>query len=200
MKTGVTVPEDDFLVLSSLPPTRAQKQLALVFVLGLLVVVFIIAGPLSDVRLPRVDAFVPAHVMAMFVNDSITAVLLFAQFSILRSRAILVLASGYLFTALVLIPYVLVFPGLFVPGRGLFGGMQTYIMALVFLARCFSHVRNRLCLVKGCGAKQTILAGHGERGDHPECRLDGSHHLDSGISLHSGRSKTATRDAQFPTS
>ena len=100
-KTGVIVPEDDFFVLSSLPPTRAQKQLALVFVLGLLVVVFIIAGPLSDVRLPRVDAFVPAHVMAMFVNDSITAVLLFAQFSILRSRAILVLASGYLFTALV---------------------------------------------------------------------------------------------------
>jgi signal transduction histidine kinase len=124
-KSAAAVPEDDFFVLSSLPPSRAQKQLALVFVLGLLVVAFIIAGPLSDVRLPRVDAFVPAHVVAMFVNDSITAVLLFAQFSILRSRAILVLASGYLFTALVLVPYVLVFPGLFVPERGLFGGMQT---------------------------------------------------------------------------
>jgi signal transduction histidine kinase len=118
-------PEDDFFVFSSLPPTRTQKQLALFFMLGLLVVTFLIAGPLSYVRLPRVDAFVPAHVMAMFVNDLITAVLLFAQFSILRSRAILVLASGYLFTALVLIPYVLVFPGLLVPERGLFGGMQT---------------------------------------------------------------------------
>jgi hypothetical protein len=34
----------------------------------------------------------------MLVNDSITAVLLFAQFSILRSRALLAIASGYLFT------------------------------------------------------------------------------------------------------
>ena len=124
-KLAATVPEYDFFVLSSLPPTRAQKQLALAFVLGLMVVVFIIAGPLSSTRLPRIDAFVPAYVTAMFVNDLITAILLFAQFSILRSRAILVLASGYLFTALVLIPYILMFPGLFVPERGLVGGMQT---------------------------------------------------------------------------
>jgi signal transduction histidine kinase len=61
----------------------------------------------------------------MFVCDSITAILLYAQFSILRSRAILVIASGYLFTALILIPFVLVFPGMFVPGEGLFGGPQS---------------------------------------------------------------------------
>jgi hypothetical protein len=57
----------------------------------------------------------------MLVCDSITAILLYAQFSILRSRAILVIASGYVFTALILIPYALEFPGLFVPG-GLLGG------------------------------------------------------------------------------
>ena len=85
----------------------------------------ITAGPLSGVRLGRVDAFVPAYATAMFVCDSITAILLFVQFSILRSRAILVIASGYLFTALILIPFVLVFPGVFVPGRGLFGGLQS---------------------------------------------------------------------------
>ena len=60
----------------------------------------------------------------MFVCDSITAILLYAQFSILRSRAILVIASGYLFTALILIPWILVFPGVFVPA-GLMGGMQS---------------------------------------------------------------------------
>ena len=60
----------------------------------------------------------------MFVCDSITAILLFAQFSILRSRAILVIASGYLFSALILIPWILTFPGVFATG-GLIGGLQS---------------------------------------------------------------------------
>jgi signal transduction histidine kinase len=57
------------------------------------------------------------------VTDSITAILLYAQFSVLRSRAILVIASGYLFTALLIVPYVLAFPGVFAP-HGLIGGVQ----------------------------------------------------------------------------
>ena len=60
----------------------------------------------------------------MFVTDSVTAVLLYAQFSILRSRAILVIASGYLFTAFIVVLYVLAFPGVLAP-NGLIGGMQT---------------------------------------------------------------------------
>ena len=60
----------------------------------------------------------------MFVCDSITAILLFAQFSVLRSRAILVIATGYLFTALILIPWILTFPGVFAP-TGLLGGPQS---------------------------------------------------------------------------
>ncbi|RWI15204.1 sensor histidine kinase [Mesorhizobium sp.] len=125
-RTAVTVPEDDFFVLSSLPPSRAQKQLALVFVLGLLAVyVLITVGPFSGIHPSRVDAFVPAYATAMFVNDSITAILLYTQFSILRSRATLLIASGYLFTALMLIPFVLAFPGLFTPKGGLVGGMQS---------------------------------------------------------------------------
>jgi signal transduction histidine kinase len=120
------VPEEQRLLLSSLSPGPAQKRLALAVVLSLLAVFALItAGPLSGVRLGRVDAFVPAYATAMFVCDSITAILLFVQFSILRSRAILVIASGYLFTAIMLIPFVLVFPGMFVPGRGLFGGLQS---------------------------------------------------------------------------
>jgi hypothetical protein len=85
-------------------------------VLGLLVFfVLVAAGPLSGVHLSRIDAFVPAYATALFVNDTITAILLYPQFSILRSRAILVIASGYLFTALILIPWILVFPGVFAP-------------------------------------------------------------------------------------
>ena len=91
----------------------------------------ITAGLLSGVHPSRVDAFVPAYLTAMFVCDSITAILLYAQFSILRSRAILVVASAYLFTALILIPYVLTFPGVFV-STGLIGGPQSAGWLYVF--------------------------------------------------------------------
>src|ERR1700731_2836075 len=117
--------EPDF-ILSSLSPGLAQKRLALGVVLVLLAVFFITAsGPLSAIRLPRIDAFIPAYASAMFVNDSITAVLLLAQFSILRSRALLAISSGYLFTAFILIPWMLSFPGVFTPGGLLGAGLQT---------------------------------------------------------------------------
>ena len=75
------------LVLSNLSPSVAQRRFALGVVLVLLVVFVIVAGPLSGLPLRRVDAFIPAYGTAIFVIDSITAALLFAQFSILRSHA-----------------------------------------------------------------------------------------------------------------
>src|ERR1700688_549751 len=124
VKTTVVDPEEQHFILSSLSPSRAQKRLALAVVLVLLVVLFIIEGPLSTTQAGRIDAFVPAYATAMFVNDSITAVLLFAQFSILRSPALLAISSGYLFTALILIPWTLTFPGIFTPGGLLGAGLQ----------------------------------------------------------------------------
>src|SRR3979411_964855 len=126
VKTAAAVPEEQHFILSSLSPNRAQRRLALAVVLALLVAFFITeVGPLSTIQLGRIDAFVPAYATAMFVIDSITAVLLFAQFSILRSRALLVIASGYLFTALIVIPWLLTFPGVFTPGGLLGAGLQS---------------------------------------------------------------------------
>src|SRR3981081_439382 len=122
--TATDLPEEQNFIISSLPPGRAQKQLALAVVLALLAAFLVMAWPLSTIQLARVDAFVPAYAMAMFVTDSITAVLLFAQFSILRSRALLAIASGYLYTALIVIPWMLTFPGIFTPGGLLGAGLQ----------------------------------------------------------------------------
>jgi signal transduction histidine kinase len=124
VNTATVVPEEHF-ILSSLSPGRAQRRLALAVVLALLVGFFIAEGPLSTIQLGRIDAFVPAYATAMLVNDLITAVLLFAQFSILRSRALLAIASGYLFTALVVIPWLLTFPDVFAPGGLLGAGLQS---------------------------------------------------------------------------
>jgi signal transduction histidine kinase len=116
----VSSPPGRELVLSNLSPSPAQRWLALGVVLVLLVGFIIVVGPLSTLRLPRIDAFVPIYGTWIFVNDSITAALLFSQFSILRSRALLALANGYLLTAFFAIPWTLTFPGVFAP-EGLLG-------------------------------------------------------------------------------
>ena len=67
-------------VLSNLSPSVAQRRFALGVVLVLLVVFVIVAGPLFTLPLRRIDAFIPAYGTAIFVIDSITAALLFAQF------------------------------------------------------------------------------------------------------------------------
>ena len=48
-----------------------------------------------------------------------------SQFAVLRSRALLILASGYLFTAPTALVHALTFPGLFTPAGLLSGGAQT---------------------------------------------------------------------------
>jgi signal transduction histidine kinase len=125
VNTATVVPEEQHFLLSSLSPGRAQKRFVLAVVLALLVASFITEGWFSTIQLGRIDAFIPAYATAMFVNDTITAVLLFAQFSIIRSRGLLALASGYLFTALVVIVWLLTFPGVFAPGGLLGGGLQS---------------------------------------------------------------------------
>src|SRR6202171_4503648 len=125
MKTAFAAPDEQHLILSSLAPSLAQKRLALGVVLLLLVAFCIIAGALSTVQLARIAPFVPIYATAVIVNEAITAVLLFAQFSIVRSRALLAISSGYLFTALISIPWMLTFPGVFAPGGLLGAGLQS---------------------------------------------------------------------------
>src|SRR5215217_2817520 len=122
--THSVVPEEQSFVLSNMPPSPAQKRLALGIVLGLMCALYLVLWPFGGIQLGAVHSFVAVYTTGMFVTDSITAILLYAQFSILRSRAILVLASGYLFTAFLIIPYVLAFPGVLAP-NGVVGGLQT---------------------------------------------------------------------------
>lgn len=119
--TTTVAPEVRQFLYSSLPPSKAQTQLALGVLLGIVIIVFVATGPLSHLRTAPVPAFLPVYVTTMIATDSITAILLFTQFVILRSRAVLVIAIGYAFAALALIPYLLTFPGLFA-SRGLIDG------------------------------------------------------------------------------
>ena len=112
-------PDSQPLLISALPPSRAHKRAALAVSLFLLAAFFAVL-PVAAVKVRQIDVFIPIVATVMFLNDSITASLLLAQFSVVRSRALLMLANGYLFTALIVVPYALLWPGAFSP-TGLFG-------------------------------------------------------------------------------
>ncbi len=114
------------IFLSTMPATRGDRRMALV-VVCVSAVLFAIAVPFAGVPLPPMPAFVASYQSALAINDLITTVLLFSQFAITRSRALLLLASGYLFTAMAAIVHALTFPGLFAPGGLLGAGAQTTV-------------------------------------------------------------------------
>jgi signal transduction histidine kinase/DNA-binding response OmpR family regulator len=105
--------------LADAPADRNERRLALAVVL-FSVALFAVAAVWAKVQLPAVWAFIPIYESALVVSDLITAVLLFGQCRIARSRALLVLAGGYLFTAAATVGHALTFPGLFAP-TGLLG-------------------------------------------------------------------------------
>lgn len=114
------------IFLSTMPATRGDRMAALA-VVGVSAVLFACAVPFAGVPLTPIPAFVASYQSALAINDLITAVLLFSQFAITRSRAMLLLASGYLFTALAAVVHALTFPGLFAPGGLLGAGTQTTV-------------------------------------------------------------------------
>src|SRR6185369_15515320 len=110
--------------LSTLSPSRVERRAALTVVL-VSIVVFLALVPFAKVALAQVPAFIPIYQSALIACDLITATLLWGQYGILRSRALLVLAAGYLFSALMAIAHAMSFPGLFAPGGLLGAGGQT---------------------------------------------------------------------------
>jgi len=109
--------------LAYTPATSGQRRFALAVVILQFVVCAVVAPFPAEV--PRIDSFVPVILAIIFVADLVTAVLLFSQSTAIASRAVLVLANGYLFSALIVIPHALTFPGAFAPNGLLGAGFQS---------------------------------------------------------------------------
>jgi hypothetical protein len=163
------------VLLATLPPSRGQIRLALGVVIVLLIV-FGITLPFTTIQLPRADAFIPAIALGIVINDLITSALLFAQFSVVRRPGLLVLASGYLFTALIVIPYTLTFPGAFAQTGLLGAGLQSTVWLYIFW-----HVGAPLAVIayvqlKDAGRDTKMLAKRRDRhrdGVRPGCACHG---------------------------
>ena len=123
-------PEEPTFLLTQ--PAGASPRRRAALVLGLSLVAFFAALPVSRWPLPRAPAFIPMYESALVINDSITALLLFGQFRILRLHALLPLACAYLFTALLAGLHALTFPGAFAPAGLLGAGPQTTASLYVF--------------------------------------------------------------------
>jgi PAS domain S-box-containing protein len=151
---------DQPLFLSTAPAARKDRQLALVVVAASLLI-FLGLAPFARYQLPRVLAFVPIYESAIAISDLMTAAILLIQFNILRSRALLALACGYLFTALMAISHALTFPGLFSPSGLLGAGPQTTAWLYVFWHGGFPLAVIAYALVKGPedGTKPAVEVG-----------------------------------------
>ena len=119
------------LFLSTTASTSRDRQIAAA-VAVVSVLVFLSAAPFAKVPLAPLPGFIPFYQSALAINDLVTAVLLFGQFSLLRSRALLMLASAYLFTACLAIVHAFTFPGVFSPSGLLGAGPQTTAWMYMF--------------------------------------------------------------------
>ena len=117
--------------LSTLAPRSRERRLALAVVL-LMCVAFLVAVPFARTPLPQEPLFVAVYQFTLAFCDLLTMLLLFGQFAQSRAPGLLVLACGYLFTALIALVHALTFPGLFAPSGLLHAGPQTTAWLYMF--------------------------------------------------------------------
>lgn len=150
--------ENRSLLLSTVPAGQRERRMALV-VVALSAVSFVVAVPFVRAPLPEIAAFIPSYESALLLNDLITAVLIFGLFIELRSRALLALAAGYLFDALMIVPHALTFPGAFSPTGLLGSGAQTTAWLYVFWHGGFALFLLAYALLGSLDDENARLAG-----------------------------------------
>ena len=112
--------------LVSLATTPRHRRIALAVAIGMLLMGGLTL-PVAQVAGPSSTVFLPTWVTLAVAADAMTAYLFFGQFMGARQPALAVLAGTYLFSSLIIVPYVLTFPHVFAAGGLLDAGPQTAI-------------------------------------------------------------------------
>jgi signal transduction histidine kinase len=110
-------------IRSRAAPSAGQRR-------GLLAATVITA--FGTTQLQQIEGFIPATEFVIFVSDLFTAALLLSHARIIGSHRLLVLACGYLFSALIVVSHALTFPGAFAPFGLLGAGLQTTPWLFIF--------------------------------------------------------------------
>lgn len=119
-----TVPVQHMISLTTEPPSRFERRVATAAI-AVSVVLFVALAPFAKVQVGRTDLFLPTYESALAMCDFITCVFLFGQFGLSRSPALLILAGGYLFSAVMALLHEVSFPGLFTRAGLVWAGPQT---------------------------------------------------------------------------
>lgn len=117
--------------ISLATPTKGQRYLAFA-VAAVVLIGTAITIPYGPVPLPPVASFIPVTESMLVVCDLVIAVLLVSHAMIMGSRGVLVLAGGFFFEALIIIPHALTFPDAFAPLGVLGAGLQTTAWLFIF--------------------------------------------------------------------
>jgi signal transduction histidine kinase len=128
-------PGHDFpVVIANMPASGAQRRVAFALIVFLFII-FLMMAPFARVPLPPVYAFIPVIQTVVCVAELVTAILLFAQYSIQPQLGLLALAGGYICSGLFAFLQTLAFPGAYAP-NGLIG--NPLISTVYFF--CLWHV------------------------------------------------------------
>ena len=148
------------LGLFDTPPDPTEIRVALAIVAAVFLIV-LFAIPTQNAFVGPIPGVVPALVTGMLVCDLISAAILYTQARVFRSRSLTVLASGYVISGLLLIPWALSFPGAF-SEAGLLGGqvnttgwLATFWRLSVPVAVYFYALRKRADAVGSLAAERS---------------------------------------------
>ena len=122
---------DDYpFLISTASPSQAHRKMAFVLV-AILCLGLVATIPAAHTPLTGLSGLLPAYAAAALLLEALTAALLLALYSAQLSPAIMVLGSGYLFSALLIIPWALTFPDIF-PRLGLDPQLQSAAFVAAF--------------------------------------------------------------------
>jgi signal transduction histidine kinase len=164
--SSVRSDQDLPIVIADMPISPRHRNIALAAIAALAIVDAIVI-PFANVHLARVDAFIPVLQTVMSAIDLLTAALLFAQYSIHPVRAVLAVASGYVFSGLFAFIQTLAFPGGYAPagiiGDGLNSAAWFFVLwhttfPLALIVYVLSKDRGDTAGLSG-GSTATTIAG-----------------------------------------
>jgi signal transduction histidine kinase len=117
--------DPDFPIVVATMPIDVWQRNAAVGVVVLLLAGAAIEAPFAHLSATRIDAFIPVVQTVICLADLLTAILLFAQYSVQARAAILVLASGYMASGSFAFLQTLAFPGSYAPNGVIGGGIDS---------------------------------------------------------------------------
>jgi hypothetical protein len=118
-----------------------------------LAIIDLITVAFGNIQLARVDSFIPVIQTVMSVVDLVTAALLFAQYAVHPARAVLAVASGYLFSGFFAFIQTLAFPGAYSPAALIGDGLNSAAWFFVLW-----HTTFPLCLMVYAASKDHGIA------------------------------------------